>query len=146
MYNTDIIRSSSDIFECIGVILNEEEELNKIEKQCLNSYDIKHISDVIHNIRKERNYQTLMDCPLDLNNISVGFRTTCETALYADGGPEKQCLRALTLYIYTIDICRYKLKDNDMKEVIVAIYKDVIAKYDIDWNILFQSMSYLAII
>ena len=123
------------ILICIDTYLNE----NKLESSFLNDIELEQIESLIHLIRGHADYKTLFDWPIGHGDqISKGFKTLCENVLFDYGNPYKLCFRALTLYIFTVDLCHFRLKDNDVKKEIMKITKETIDFYNVDWTIILE--------
>ena len=113
--------SGEDIFKCIESYICE----NRLDSQCLNAEEMEYIKNLIFIVREHSDYKTLMDWPFayDRENISKEFVTVCENALFDHGNPHKLCFRALTLFIFANDLCKYRLKDNGVKNTLMTIVK-----------------------
>ena len=123
--------------KCIDIYLTE----NRLESQFLNCIEMDQIERLIRHIREHDDYKTLIAWPLPEDGLPGGFKTLCENALFAHGNLHKLCFRALTLYVFTNDICHYRIKDNDVKNELLKIAKEIIIFYDVDWTLILQKQN-----
>ncbi len=128
-------KKGEDIFNCIELYLHA----NRLESQYMNSEDMLHIRNLIHDIRSDAEYKILLDWPIGHGqNIIEGFSVLCDNVLFDHGNPYKLCYRALTLFIFANDLCKNRLKDNDVKEKVMTIAKRTINFYHVDWSLIIE--------
>ena len=109
-----------------------------IESDC--SGQTNSLSLMIMTIRECQDYDSILRCAVDLKPVPKHMRIVAQHAMRGPHTEQKLCFRALTLYIFTNDLCE-RLSDEDVKKNIRRVVRETIAEYDVDWTVLLDGIT-----
>ena len=114
------------------------EEVKQFNCDCSDCILLKSVAEKIQAIKEYPEYRPILEWTL--RNIESG--DCFETLVYVIFGKEKHSSnwgRALTLLVFTYDVCTSIQDDDDVKLKVLSIVDKHLSKQNIDWSVLMET-------